>query len=266
MALLPSYHQAAAKCDNEKSLARFWTKMNASFFAEFPSQNSEAGAIKKSLKGWFRYRTTGRGIAALSRGNRNKAQRSLFKRLQKPKKKRALRAVEVYHKLYHEQIREQLMIRGYGELNEEAAAAKRAADEAAEAGPSISAVEVLTPEEQAAKEAREEAEVDARVAEHRKLRMIMQRTTVEEMFNAETDGVKADVHAEMKEINVKRAAGEDDEEDDERGPEEFQEALDQLGEVVERVLQTIGEETGWSACVMVGGPVPRRQGAISMRT
>jgi hypothetical protein len=131
--------------------------------------------------------------------------------------------VEVYHKLYHEQIREQLMIRGYGELNEEAAAAKHAADEAAEAGPSISAVEVLTPEEQAAKEAREEAEVNARVAEHRKLRMIMQRTTVEEMFNTETGGVKADVHAKMKEINAKRAAGEDDKKDGEQGPEEFQE-------------------------------------------
>ncbi|KAJ7312323.1 hypothetical protein DFH08DRAFT_822370 [Mycena albidolilacea] len=71
---------------------------------------------------------------------------------------------------------------------------------------------------------------------------------------------------DMKEINAKRAAGEDDEEDSERGPEEFQEALDQLGEVVERVLQTIGEETGWSTCVMLGRPVPHRQGAISMRT
>jgi hypothetical protein len=47
MALLPPYHQAAAKRNNEKSLARFWTKMNTSFFAEFPSRNSEAGAIKK---------------------------------------------------------------------------------------------------------------------------------------------------------------------------------------------------------------------------
>jgi hypothetical protein len=102
-------------------------------------------------------------------------------------------------------------------------AAKCAADEAAEAGPSISAVEVLTPEEQAAKEARDEAEIDARVANHRKLRMIMQRSTVEEMFEAETDDVKADVHDEMLEINAKRAAGEDDEEDGERGPEEFQE-------------------------------------------
>jgi hypothetical protein len=47
---------------------------------------------------------------------------------------------------------------------------------------------------------------------------------------------------------------------------EFHSAIDQLSEVVERVLQTIGEETGWSACVMVGGPMPRRQGAISIKT
>ncbi|KAJ7720154.1 hypothetical protein B0H14DRAFT_3521026 [Mycena olivaceomarginata] len=268
MALLPSYHKAAGARNNEKTLGRFWTMINESFFAEFPSHNSQPGPTKRHLRSWFRYRTSRRGIAALN-GNRTKDKCSLFTRLQKPRKKRALQAVEVYHKLHHDKVHDELMRRDYGELNEEAVARRaeaEAAEAALEAGLSKSAVEVLTPEEQAAKEARDEAEIDAQVANHRKLRMIMQRSTVEEMFEAETDDVKADVHDEMLEINAKRAASEDDEEDGERGPEEFQDAIDQLSEVVERVLQTIGEETGWSTCVMVGGPMPRRQGAISIKT
>jgi hypothetical protein len=47
MALLPSYHKAAGARDNEKTLGRFWTMMNESFFAEFPSRNSQPGPTKR---------------------------------------------------------------------------------------------------------------------------------------------------------------------------------------------------------------------------
>jgi hypothetical protein len=43
-------------------------------------------------------------------------------------------------------------------------------------------------------------------------------------------------------------------------------AIDQLPEVVARFTGAVEEETGWMGVFMAGGPMPNRDGAISIKT
>lgn len=130
---------------------------------------------------------------------------------QKPQVTRALRPVEVYQKLYGAKIRTEVMLRGYGLLNEEA--------EAERAGPREA--RVMTEEEVAQDEMRRLAETEERLQKNRKLRMSLWRTTAIEMFNAEPADMKAEVQAQMEEMNEACAAGVE-EETNERTPEQYQ--------------------------------------------
>ncbi|KAJ7250115.1 hypothetical protein B0H12DRAFT_1299152 [Mycena haematopus] len=245
---------------SNKSAARFWVSLNEGFFTRFPDLAAGTGEeitkTKERLKSWMRYRerrssAAGRESSTVGRGGAKK--KSLFKLLQKTKVTRPYRPVEVYQKLYGPRVREELMKRGYGELNEEAEAERVAAS---------SEGKILTEEE----ERQEEEETEKRLRHHRSMRLSLARKTAIEMLEAESDEVKAQVKAEMIHLNEERAAGVDADDNDERTPEQYQHAIDQLGEVARAVLQTIGDETGWHLTLLAGGPMPRRGGAISTKS
>ncbi|KAJ7212394.1 hypothetical protein B0H12DRAFT_1079450 [Mycena haematopus] len=249
---------------NKKSSQRFWVSLNEGFFTRFPDQAAGDGdqiaKAKERLKTWMRYRERHARASAAGResstsgggGGRGGKKKSLFQLLQKTKVTRPYRPVEVYQKLYGRRVRGELMKRGYGDLNEEAEAERVAASREGR---------ILTEED----EIREEAEAEERVRQHRSMRLSMTRTTAIDMLNNESDEVKAEVQAEMVRLNDERAAGVE-EHDGERTPEQYQHAIDQLGDVVTTLLQTIGEETGWHLCLLAGGPMPRRGGAISTKS
>jgi hypothetical protein len=140
----------------------------------------------------------------------------LFQLLRKTRATRPLRAVEVYHRLHKAKVTAELRKRGYNELNESAVARR-----ALEAGPS--AVNILTPDELKAAAATEVAAIKDRVDMNRKLRMALQRTTVIEMLEAESEDVKNDVQEKMIALNRERSQViEDDGGEGERTPEQMQ--------------------------------------------
>jgi hypothetical protein len=149
-----------------------------------------------------------------------KTTRSLFRLLNKESVKRALRPQEMYQKLYGAKIKEEVLTRGYGELNEEAEAERVAAG--AVAGPSdVTAVTILTEEERKLAEMAEDNLALARVHKNRALRMSLWRTTSIEMYQLESDDVKREVETATAKFNSERIMP-DAADDDERTPLEYQ--------------------------------------------
>ncbi|KAJ7802012.1 hypothetical protein B0H14DRAFT_3488963 [Mycena olivaceomarginata] len=263
------------------TLTRFWVELEGAWFLRYPmeakvgvrahdvpgppltdEENKRLGAAtavqKAQLKAWMGYHSRKLLRAAGASASGSKKKGGLFKLLKKgPSKTRPLHSVEIYHKLYVKKIKGELMRRGYGALNEEAVEAARAA-----AAPGVPIV--LSTEEAASKAEEEEEETLARIKEHRKLRMALVRNTVEAMYAAEAEDVKIEIEAETE----ARRNDRDEVEaiDGKRTPEQLQEAIDQVGEVLKRVTDAIEEETGWHGFFMLGGPMPRREGEISSKT
>ncbi|KAJ7862892.1 hypothetical protein B0H14DRAFT_3444378 [Mycena olivaceomarginata] len=261
--MLPKYRDARAGV-KEKSLARFWLLLDDGWFSRYPVE-AELGIIvsgpgaepltpdelkligdattkmKKRLRTWMRWRAKPRAV--------------ISKRLA------PLRALEVYQKIHRTKIRTEVMRRGYGLLNEEAEA-----ERVALARDPDTEVTVMTPEEAQAEERKVEDQAVERVRTNRAARMSMLRTTAMELFAAEPEDVRAEVLAQMEEMNGERALGLRDDISGTRVPEEYQHAIDQLPEVVSKVTGAIEEETGWMGLFMAGGPMPNRDGAISIKT
>ncbi|KAJ7453519.1 hypothetical protein FB451DRAFT_1373823 [Mycena latifolia] len=170
-----------------------------------------------------------------------------------------LQVVEMYQKLNRVKIKAEAVKRGYGTMNEEAAVASQAST-------SQSEVAVLSGNEiEAALVAAEDVTL-ARVHGDRKGRMKLWRATVQDMWNAESDDVKREVQESTADVNHERAAGnEDPAEDEERTPEQYQHAIDQIGPVYGRIHEATIEEAGWMGMSIMGGPMPRRGGQISMK-
>ena len=150
--------------------------------------------------------TAGRGpISASTRRSR----KSLFKVLKKAKPTRNLQLVEVYQRLYRPKIKEEVLRRGHGEMNEEAEARSAASSEPV----------IMSPEETIA----HENAALKRVLKARSKRMSLWRNTSLEMLDGESDDVKEEVRESAAEVNRERAAGgEDPDEDGERTPEQLQ--------------------------------------------
>jgi hypothetical protein len=127
--------------------------------------------------------------------------------------------------MYKTKVTAELRRRGYAELTESAVARR-----ALEAG--LPEVHVLTSEEVKVAAAAEAVATKDRVDINRKLRMALQRTTVTEMLEGESEVVKNDVHEEMVALNQERAqALEEDDGEGERTPEQIQQQVDsQLSE------------------------------------
>ncbi|KAJ7194283.1 hypothetical protein GGX14DRAFT_404737 [Mycena pura] len=277
--MLPSF-KAAREGAKDKSLSRFWVTLEEGWFQRFPQESAlglppripgaepltedqltRLGAATAQTKerlrtsSWMRYRSQTRNAPT---GKSTRTPSALFKLLKKKTVTRPYRPLEVYQKLHRAKVKKEVMRRGYGDLNEEA---ERAAASSAEAGEGPE-VTVLTEEETAALEAREEAIALARIQKNRRLRMSMWRLTSTEMYAAESEEVKTDVRAAMEELNRRR----DEVDETEHTPEQYQHAIDQLGHVVGHVTETIKDATGWHGVLMLGGPMPRRGGAISTKT
>ncbi|KAJ7884166.1 hypothetical protein B0H14DRAFT_3432580 [Mycena olivaceomarginata] len=273
--MLEKYRDARAS-DKENALERFWLKLDEGWFTRYPVEDDLGitvdgpGAepltpdqlnligqatkkMKKRLHTWMHWRKS------KSRAVVNKRS-ALFEILKRKKKTRPLRALEVYQKLYRAKIRSEVMQRGYGLLNEEAEA-----DRVALARGPNAEVSVMTPEETLAEEQRVEEEAIARVRSNRAARMSMLRTTAMELFAAEPESVRGEVLAKMAEMNGDRASGLSGDVLETRMPEEYQHAIEQLPEVVLKVTTAIEEETGWMGLFLAGGPMPNRDGSISIK-
>ncbi|KAJ7920506.1 hypothetical protein B0H13DRAFT_1867578 [Mycena leptocephala] len=267
-----SAYLAAVEDKHRVPLSRFWDQLWRDWFEKWPEEAEfgfplrVAGAApltteelkqlgestnntKERLKRWMRYRDKARrNPVRISK----KTARSLFRILEKEVVKRALRPQEMYQKLYGAKIKEEVLKRGYGELNEEAEA-ERAAVVAAAAGPSEqAAVTILTEDERVLAEMTEDALALARVHKN-------------QMYQLESDDVKKEIEAATAQFNSERimpAAADDDE----RTPLEYQHGIDQLGHILSKVHDATMKETGWVGFVMMGGPMPHRGGAISTKT
>ncbi|KAJ7792052.1 hypothetical protein B0H14DRAFT_3565188 [Mycena olivaceomarginata] len=240
----------------------FWVALNEEFFQRFPETGRATLVVMKdvsplqTLERLMRYGASSRGRAAVSTSSPKK-KGSLFNFLRKTKATRPLRAIEVYHRMYKTKVTAELRRRGYDELTESAVARR-----VLEAG--LPEVGVLTSEEVMAVVAAEAVATGDRVNMNCRLRMALQQTMVTEMLEGESEVIKNDVHKEMVALNPERAqALEEDDGEDERTPEQMQQ---QLTEVVGKVLSAISQETGLHACLLVGGPSPRREGEISTKT
>ncbi|KAJ7788505.1 hypothetical protein B0H14DRAFT_2628249 [Mycena olivaceomarginata] len=185
--------------------------------------------LKEWMYNWRRaLRAAGPSLGlVVSTGGKGKGKRrSLFSQLKRKKSTRPYRKIEIYQRLYGAKLKEEANKRGYGLLNEEAAAEGVAEGEA---------------------------------------RMSLQRMVAMEMFAGETAKVLAEVDQETAARNEERAtvASEDG---DKRTPEDMQLAIDELGEVVKIVLESMTVATGWQFMLMGGGPSPRNGGNIQAKT
>ncbi|KAJ6576206.1 hypothetical protein B0H10DRAFT_1960682 [Mycena sp. CBHHK59/15] len=284
---LPAY-MAAQEGAKKVSLTRFWNKLDQAWFERWPEEGklglpplvpggeprtaaqtellgAETAKSKERLKAWLRYRAkVNRRVPGAAAGPSRQTQRSLFRVLKKNEVKRAVRPVEVYQKIFGAKIKEEIMKRGYGELNEEAEAERERAA-AAEAG--LIEFRVLTEDETKVDEMQVDNETVARVRKTRGLRMSLWRNTVIEMYGAESEDVKGEVEAATVKFNAERAIGEGDANDDkERTPEEYQHGIDQIGGVFAKIQEATMLEAGWFGITLVGGPMPRRGGVISTKT
>ncbi|KAJ7657374.1 hypothetical protein DFH06DRAFT_1328186 [Mycena polygramma] len=284
------------------SLSRYWTILHAEYFLRWPERQrlglaeqtpngvpltAEENVLlgkgihktKERLKGWMRYRDT-RPQAGQAPASR-KSSRTLFRLLKTKPKKRPLRTIEAYQKMFPTKIQNELDARGFRELNVEVevpplasyiVTAATNADAATDTtdtdtdAPAGVTVRVMTEEEIEAEEERLESAVVASVRSGRSGRMKMRRRVTVEMFDTESDEVKRIVKEELARLNLERMGATESDDDSERTPEEYQHAIDQFGHVMGKVSEAIFQEMGWVGYVMCGGPMPRRSGDISIKT
>ncbi|KAF7349470.1 hypothetical protein MSAN_01737300 [Mycena sanguinolenta] len=268
VSMLPKYREVHAT-KNTANITRFFVTLDCGWFSLFPVEVElgitpavpggpplSAGDLeaigkatvntKARLRAWMRYRAKDKGTPAATVAKHS----SLFKALQVPRPSRAYRSIEVYHKLSRNKVRALVDQRGYGLLNEESEAERTTSDP-----------RVLTPEE----ETQRELEAVERIKKNRAARMSLFRNAAIELFAAETEEVLAEIEAAKNELNAGRIV-EDENTGSERTPEEYQHSIDQLGAVAQLVMSAIECEAGWHGMLVVGGPNPRRLGAVTMKT
>ncbi|KAJ6536260.1 hypothetical protein B0H19DRAFT_1271048 [Mycena capillaripes] len=290
---VPAYLEAKASA-KETSLTRYWSTLEAAWFLKWPAEQTlglpvrvpgdppllpedlvrvgtETKKTKAQLKTWMRWRepggggeaSGGRGGRTRGRGGRGSGHasgRSLFQLLKREKKKRLYRPVEVYQKNYASRIMAEAMRNGYGLLNEEAEQDRAAGVSTAGEG------KVLTDEELQAEEQRLDDLAVERVQKNRSLRMTVWRQAADDAYGAESNEVKQEILQKMEVLNRERAESKTRIDDEERTPEEYQHAIDQISTVLGSVGEAIMKETGWHLFCMLGGPMPRRAGQISTKT
>ncbi|KAJ7089404.1 hypothetical protein C8R44DRAFT_892361 [Mycena epipterygia] len=276
----------AAKENSKKvPLVRYWNQLEEKWFERWPEEGelelpaagsgvpltddqtawlgAATGKRKSRLKANMRYRerlhTAGRGHPGNQNAPGQKKRRSLFKILKKPKATRNLQVVEMYQKLHHAKIKAEVMNRGYGDMNEESEAIRAAQEPPAP-------VVILTPQEQRRAEEREDKLALERVHTARRKRMKLWRATTTELWNEESEDVRQEIEESTADVNKDRAAGIDDGlVDEERTPQHYEHAIEQIGAVYGLVHEATVEEAGWFGMTIVGGPNPVRGGQVSMK-
>ncbi|KAJ7153905.1 hypothetical protein C8R43DRAFT_1106586 [Mycena crocata] len=281
---LPLY--IAAKENSKKvPLTRYWTRMEEDFFVRWPEEavlglpitgpgvhhtsdqlkllGDATEKRKKQLVAYLRYQdrlvTQGKGDTSTSAPRGQKAT-GLFKVLQADKPTRNLQVVEMYQKLYRPKIKEEVLKRGYGDMNEEAAEAVRAL-------PGSSGSALLSAEALRIVEAEEDRQTVERMQKARADRMSMWRATANELWEEESEDVRREVEDATFKAKQERAALKEGPSDSgERTPEQYQHGIDQIPAVYTKVHDATMEEAGWFGLTLLGGPMPRRGGGISTKT
>ncbi|KAJ6558709.1 hypothetical protein B0H10DRAFT_2201342 [Mycena sp. CBHHK59/15] len=273
----PAYLEAQSK-KQLRSMTRFWNKLEHNWFEAFPEEKAlglpmpgpdvlympeelkllgdSINLRKLRLKRVMRYqarRVTQRlaaGRAAASLAN------ALFSASKIPKRKqRKLQVIEVYQRVKKDEIKVLLDRAGYNQINEEVQSAATA--EAVGSGEVPDAVTM------------EEVDVRARerIASARSARMRMMRQVTQASWNNETEEVKLEFQQSTREANEERAGPAIDEQMlDDLTPDELQENINIGDEVAQRFLEVFGAMTGMYGVLIYGGPVPEREGQVTLKT
>ncbi|KAJ7790383.1 hypothetical protein B0H14DRAFT_2626040 [Mycena olivaceomarginata] len=269
------------------SLACFWGTLKVGWFELWPTETTlgvplppaageedirteaqllavgEATKIRqKRLKNWM-YNQCHTLCAAgpslglvVSTGGKGRGKRwSLFSQLKRKKSMRPYRKIEIYQRLYGAKLKEEANKHGYGLLNAEAAAE----------GIVVAEARVMSEAEAVVAELAETEATEARLKEYRRQQMSLQQTVAMEMFTGETAEVLAEVNQETAACNEEHTAVAS-EDSDKHTPEDMQLAIDELGEVVKMVLESMAVATGWQFMLVGGGPLLRNGGNIQAKT
>ncbi|KAF8174185.1 hypothetical protein K438DRAFT_1771782 [Mycena galopus ATCC 62051] len=248
---LPDYVAAVGTGQNHRAQQRFFVSLFEDYLVRFPVPQERVAARKEQIKTWMRYRNSSRGRAAGAAGGRGGRGGGEAVHVT-----RAYRAVEVYQKMFGEEVKTEVQRRETVAKAGEREMTVRLRLMSVSEGEAQTAAE--SDEEENEQEEREE------VRKARAQRMSLWRNTVVEMFAGASVEVKAAVVERMNALNGARAIGvADRDSDEERIPEEYQHAIDQLPAVVNQFLKQVAEHTGWHFTLLGGGPVPKRGGQIS---
>ncbi|KAJ7753024.1 hypothetical protein B0H14DRAFT_3512791 [Mycena olivaceomarginata] len=246
---LPAFLSATEK--RGTSLARFWGNLKEGWFERWPTEttlgvslppatgeddvrsNSQILAVGRATDITQKRLKPGCTIGVPCYARRVPAWGlSLLKR---KKSTRPYRKIEIYQRLYAAKLKEEANRRGYGLLNEEAAAE----------GVAMAEARVMSEMEAAAAELAQNEATEARLKESRRQRMKVDQETA-----ARNEERTATASEDM----------------DERTPEDMQLAINELGEVAKIVLESMAVATGWQFMLVGGGPSPRHGGNIQVKT
>ncbi|KAJ7037098.1 hypothetical protein C8F04DRAFT_1257328 [Mycena alexandri] len=238
----------------QKKVHKFWPIIWETFFRDHPvdgmlgidkatatpeewqTLQNAILAKKEQIKSWFRYqhRKATRGRASAARAAQSSLGNALFNA--KPARRRVHRATEIFQKRNRDLVAQELSNRGHDELNEEHMAVD---------GKDLEAQEERT------REARGE-------------RMRMRNEVVKELFAEapewEREEIEEEIRAEresLTQVGEQSSMG--------VSSQQRQIAIDESGDVMETVLKTLGEKTGWFSFAIWGGPNPRHDGELSLK-
>ncbi|KAJ7771421.1 hypothetical protein B0H14DRAFT_2632384 [Mycena olivaceomarginata] len=237
-----------------RSLTRYWTELFLEFFSHFRWSETEAATARSQHT-----TPTARGNEASGGGDRqneravrrrggNRKHKGLFKLM----KKKTFTTTSTALK-----STQRPCTAGMGCLNEEAAEIECRTAEAEQD------VEQLEEAEAKNKAIKEDERALERIRGDHQARMAILRKAALELYAAESAEVKAEMGKETAERNTARAGAEVD--DGERSPQQFQNGIEQLGDVLTHVSDAIEEETGWQGWMILGGPALQREGAVTIK-
>ncbi|KAJ7022248.1 hypothetical protein C8F04DRAFT_1194657 [Mycena alexandri] len=237
----------------QKKVSKVWPLIFEDFFRHHPV-NGMVGVDKASatdeqwqalqeailmrrgqIKAWFRYqhRKTHRTTTA-----RRSAQSTLSSTLfnVKPTRHRVHRVTEVFQKRNRQRVNEVLAERGHDELNEEHMA--------------------IDGEDLEAQETRTKAVRGARLRMHNEV----VRELYEDAPEWEREAIAEAIREEKENMGAST-----EQSALEAASEQRQIAIDDSGVVMEKVLQTLADKTGWFSFAIWGGPNPRHGGDLSLK-
>ncbi|KAJ7776198.1 hypothetical protein B0H16DRAFT_1712575 [Mycena metata] len=239
----------------QKKTNRFWPVVFEDFLRQHPVDGmlgidkatatpEQWGALqaaillkKRQIKSWFRYhhkKTAHTSSASSTRKSQSALSKALFSA--KPPRHRAPRVTEIFQKRNADQIRAALAERGHDELNEEHMAVD---------GEDLNA---------------QEARTLAARGERLRIRNAVVKELLEEAPAAELELIAEAIRQAKEKLESRGDASAEQLEEGER-----QLAIDDSNDVMEKVLQTMWDKTGWFSFAIWGGPNPRQDGKLSLK-
>ncbi|KAJ7846132.1 hypothetical protein B0H13DRAFT_1907974 [Mycena leptocephala] len=260
--LLGSYLPLYLTRQAEKKLHKFWPIVAEAFLQDYPEETrlgfnkatatpeqwtalkDAIEARKRRIATWFRYQKKKIATTPVAR---RKSENSLASTLfnPKPARRRIHHATEVYQK------------RNGSLINKEVA--KRVLEKVGDALGDM-AMDVDESDEVRA------ARIKAGKSERMRVRTEVVRELLEAAPASEHEAIAATIQKERDELSLSSSSSLSPVEAAEaRSVEEKQLAIDESNDVVEKVLQALGVQTGWFSFCIWGGPNPRLNGNLSLK-